>query len=322
MFKERLNPTTTVAVVQTLKPEIMIHKQAIAKMMAYVKNCTDEIGWLGTAIKKKGIYIIKDVYLFDQEVHSTTTEITSEGLGLFGEQLLTQPNGMEIWNELKVWGHSHVNMSVQPSGQDNKQMETFATGGHDWFIRIIANKDKELKVDVYDFNNGIIFIDCHWETLLNTEEYTIQKQIKELQKKLSEYSTSYFEEIENTIKPEILQKVKKKIFYTPNYTNTNYGNRLGYRDYNEYGSVKNFNEKKINEEKGSDVPSAFSLLDMLNVSDLFDIGETCNRINDVEVWLFENGLITKDKLYKLPVKDLLEILDNAKSTYIKTKMDK
>src|SRR5690606_11009605 len=108
------------------------------KMFIYVDECNDEIGWLGTAKIMEGnehnIVFIDDVFLFDQEVHATTTEITPEGLTEFANELIEMGDkGIEIWNNIKVWGHSHVNLGVSPSGQDDKQMKTFRDGGHDWF---------------------------------------------------------------------------------------------------------------------------------------------------------------------------------------------
>ena len=161
MFKKS-STKLSVEVLEKCAPVIIIEKNALAKMKVYIDECADEIGWLGTATKEEGFYHITDVFLFEQEVHSTTTEITPEGLGDFGEKLLQQENGMEIWNSMKVWGHSHVNMSVSPSGQDNSQMEVFADNGHDFSIRIIGNKKGDMAVDLYDYETGVIYKNIMW----------------------------------------------------------------------------------------------------------------------------------------------------------------
>lgn len=212
MFKERLNPTTTVKAVQGKTPYVFIQADAIAKMQAYVESCPDEIGWLGTAHKHRSDVVIEDVYLFDQEVHSTTTEITPEGLSQFGEELLQREDvdGMSIWNSLKVWGHSHVNMGVTPSAQDNTQMDTFGNSGHDWFIRIIANKKGELKIDLYDYENGIQYHDLPWEELYTAEESALHAQIRELNHKINELKKSKKATIDEPIKEEMKVKVRKK----------------------------------------------------------------------------------------------------------------
>lgn len=213
MFKERVNVKPTIVAIPGLAPAILIHGDALSKMWQYVDQCADEIGWLGTAYRSDdNNIIVRDAFLFHQEVHSTTTEITPDGLAFFAQDLLSNDleSGMEIWNNLKVWGHSHVNMAVSPSGQDNSQMETFAQTGHDWFIRIIANKSGELKIDVYDYTRGITWIDTPWERLETETEETIANQIWALQKQLDAIKTQSLNAHKEDIKLEMSEKVKKK----------------------------------------------------------------------------------------------------------------
>jgi len=208
-FKES-KTKATVKVLERCMPEIMINADAVDKMQLYVANSTDEVGWLGTAYKQGNVIKIVDMYLFDQEVHSTTTEITPEGLSTFGEAILANPNGMEIWNNLKVWGHSHVNMPTGPSGQDDNQMEFFATTGHDWFVRIIANKSGSLRVDLYDYEHGIIWSDLPWDEVISPDEEKITQAIFDLELQLETYQKNRLAHYETAIKTELLLKVKKK----------------------------------------------------------------------------------------------------------------
>ena len=77
------------------------------KWRCIVNLCEKEIGWLGFVKKLEGIgFMITDVMLLKQEVHATTTEIDPQALLEFWGQ--TPP---EKQSEIKVWGHSHVNMS-------------------------------------------------------------------------------------------------------------------------------------------------------------------------------------------------------------------
>ena len=192
-------------------PLVIISKEALIKMQLYVEGCSNEIGWLGTAIKNNdNIFFIDDVFLFEQDVHSTTTEITPEGLTAFAEELLQQPNGVEIWNNIKVWGHSHVNMSTFPSTQDDKQMETFSEGGHPWFLRIIANKKGDITIDLYDYEHGIIYSNLPWWEEVSDAEREIEKQITELKKQLANINLSIIETLKPSIADEIKQKVKFK----------------------------------------------------------------------------------------------------------------
>ena len=251
-FIERLNPTTTVQVIANKVPRIGITSDALAKMFVYVDECNDEVGWLGTVkqINEK-YYIIDDVFLFDQEVHGTTTEITPEGLAEFAEELLKREDGLEIWNNLKMWGHSHVNMTVTPSGQDDKQMKDFAEVGHDWFIRLICNKKGDMKLDFFHYNLGIAFLDVPWEEVASEEEEAIQEEMKRLQQLLEQAKEKRVEAYKEPIKEEMKTKVRKKTYaysYVNNYVSSSrvYANQYGRY---ENGKWKRWDEYPPTEEE-------------------------------------------------------------------------
>lgn len=211
MFKQN-DTKTSVKIIEAFMPIVIISKVALAKMQLYIEGCSNEIGWLGTVIKTDdNVFFIDDVFLFKQDVHMTTTEITPEGLTVFAEELLSQPNGFETWNNIRLWGHSHVNMSTSPSGQDNNQMETFAQGNHPWFLRIIANKKGEINIDLYDYHQGITYSNLSWWEEYTDEEKEIEKQINTLKESLSAIKSSYIDAYKPAITDEINSKVSKKI---------------------------------------------------------------------------------------------------------------
>lgn len=166
---------------------IYITQLAKRKMELYCELCSDEIGWMAYVDKladNKG-YMITDCILLKQKVHSGTTEIDPLAL-------------LELWNsitpeqqaKIKCWGHSHVNMSPTPSGQDNDQMKYFEDG-NDWFIRIITNKKGEINIDFYDFKNGF---EINNNTLITyaPEFAELRTQITdEIKEKVSKISTTY-----------------------------------------------------------------------------------------------------------------------------------
>lgn len=211
-FKERLNPTTTMKVLQQVVPFVYIERDALNKMFLYVDGCSDEIGWLCTATREGRTITIHDAYLFEQEVHATTTEITPEGLTNFAMALMEDPNGVEIWNNMKVWGHSHVNMAVMPSGQDDSQMNTFKDGGHDWFIRIIANKKGDLKVDMYEYSSGLIYIDLPWAIAQSDDEIILIDEIERLEEELNRLRQIALNNEKPIVEQEIKTLVRKKTY--------------------------------------------------------------------------------------------------------------
>lgn len=263
-----------VDVLQTKSPKVFISDECMVKMMCYIDSCDDEIGWLGTAYKKNDKFYIDDVMLFEQDVHGTTTEITPEGLEEFGSKLLEEENGLETWNKIRVWGHSHVNMSVSASGQDDDQMETFSSNGLDWFIRIIANKKGEMQVDVYNFESGIIYKNVKYYHLLNEEEYELTKEIDKLEKQLEKLKKEKNKVYKEVIEKEVKEKVRK-ISYGKYKNNIKVINKSDYTDYGYgygYGSGYQYNSfDKENDEDGlyEDIVDIIDMLDDRDVEELY-----------------------------------------------------
>lgn len=192
MFDKNSETTKIEIFDESAVPFVYISPLAITKMAKIVDHCKDEVGWLGSATKlSDAIFFIDDVFMFEQEVNATTCEITPEGLAKFGTEILSMENGSNIYNSIRVWGHSHVNMGVTPSGQDDDQVKEFA-GENDWFIRIIANKKGKIKIDVFDYERNLAYISVDWEVFLGdfTEELDkLEKEIDEKVTKKSYYTT-------------------------------------------------------------------------------------------------------------------------------------
>ena len=254
-----------VKLMKNFSPKIFIDIKALNKMKEYVRQSSLEIGWLGTCEKIDNNYFITDVFLFKQEVHSTTTEITTEGLSEFAMDLMSTPNGLDIWNNMKVWGHSHVNMSTSPSSQDDKQIDVFAENAEDFFIRIIANKSNSFRIDLYDYTSGVMYEELPYEVDFGEdEEYitALYNKIEEIEG-LIKLKTNASNELVNSIKSEISDKVtEKKITYTKNY-NSNINDHY-------YGWYGDYNPKK-KETKEKEENKAIEIFNKLEEEDIFDL---------------------------------------------------
>ena len=172
----------TLKLIRETDYNVYILPDARAKMEMYCELCDKEIGWLGFVEKYPGQgFLITDVVLLKQEVHSATTEIDPQALLEFwGETPVEQQS------KIKIWGHSHVNMSPTPSGQDDSQMSYFSDS-NDWFIRLITNKKGDMNITIYDYKNGV---EIHDDVL-----YTYNPKRAELK---------------TAIEAEIKEKVKEK----------------------------------------------------------------------------------------------------------------
>lgn len=263
-----------VKIMKNFAPKIFINIDAINKMKEYIRQSSLEIGWLGTARRFSNQIFIDDVFLFKQEVHSTTTEITTEGLNDFAMELLSQEDGVEIWNNMKVWGHSHVNMSTSPSSQDDKQIEVFSQNADDFFIRIIANKKDDFRIDLYDYTTGVIYEQLPYEV-----DYGEDKDIIEsLYKKIEEITEAINlrikpnETMVEEIKTEIKEKVtEKKFTYSGNAAIKTTNSWYDDYDYTGYGYYNGWSKKKEKSEKSKEENKITEYFDSLNEEDIFNL---------------------------------------------------
>lgn len=190
-------------------PKILISKLAYNKMWHYVDLADQEVGWLGTVNKLGKAFLIKDVFLLKQEVSAAQTVITIEGLSEFGEDILKLPDGIEIYNNIRFWGHSHVNMGTSASGQDESQMDLFEESGHPYFIRGILNKRGRMEFTIYFYENGLRAVDPEWcvydpvdSTIRNVIEKEFNDKVTKEKFNFSVYSYGKGKKRNNIYKPK------------------------------------------------------------------------------------------------------------------------
>ena len=260
------------------KPTLFINNDAYLKMQEYIAQSKKEIGWLGTCSRKDNDYIINNVYLFDQEVHETTCEITEEGLNKFALELMEKPNGMDIWNNIRLWGHSHVNMGILPSSQDNKQLDFFLKNMKEgFFIRYIGNKKGEIGLQIVDIDKNIILDETEISIKrVMTEEdvkqiVSLEEEIKALNKRI--YDIKKCPEVfANSIKTEIAEKVKEK-----KYTFTT-GNTV----YKKYQNDKEWQQYMYKTYEEVDFIVAKEIFDSLSEEEVFNLAIAIDINQDIE----------------------------------------
>jgi hypothetical protein len=188
---KNLNPHTFEPIVDTalMAPKIYITPLACQKMESYIKLSPVEISWLGTVSRIGGDFLIEDVFLPLQENSAASTEMSEEGLAKLGEELLDMEDGMEIWNRLRFWGHSHVRMDAGPSRQDDRQLESFMKDMQEddsFFIRAIGNKKGKLQFTVFLYGGLISIDDVSWEMYWERDESLVDKIKLEIEEKVTE----------------------------------------------------------------------------------------------------------------------------------------
>jgi|GEM_PF-3441151 len=145
-------------------PMVLMTREAYSQMWHFVDLAAEEVSWLGTArITPYGNYLIEEVFLLEQQVSATETELSSEGQAKLAQHLMdTRPDGVEAVNKLRFWGHSHVRMRTSPSHQDEQQMQKLQENGCPWFIRGILNKLGRMEFTIYLWAAGVKITDVPW----------------------------------------------------------------------------------------------------------------------------------------------------------------
>lgn len=170
-------------------PTIVLTDQSYMDMFYITSQCgNDEISWLGSVDKLNNTYIINNIYLLEQKVTSTSTEISEVSLVKLVTDLLKKGMMKEV-NSLRFWGHLHPGNSTSPSGTDNAQMGIFRKNCNDFFIRGILGRNGRMEFSVFDYVKGLVFDDVEWST----------QKISDVTRK-------------NEIKKAIEEKVKKEVF--------------------------------------------------------------------------------------------------------------
>ena len=142
-----------------IKPTLIIKPEIMYKMQALVDESSVEISWHGFVKrdKEKNIYFLYDIALFPQINSASTTTTDQDKYAEWISQYITDTESN--FEDMRLHGHSHVNMGVFSSGTDNAYQEDLITHTEDgdYYIFLILNKKREMCVLIYDFEQQILF---------------------------------------------------------------------------------------------------------------------------------------------------------------------
>ena len=140
--------------------QIYTARNTYERMMAYARLCNEEIGMMGTAKMINGNMVITGIYISKQKVHGATCELDPADLARLDSIVMPKNEG-----DLIVWCHSHVNMGVSPSSQDNETFNRLINQAGRC-IAIIVNKKREISARFG--HSGIDLIPAHSESVTIT----------------------------------------------------------------------------------------------------------------------------------------------------------
>lgn len=230
-------------------PTIYIMEDVMLKFKAYTELCDNEIGWLAFVNKYNGDYYIYDTILPEQEVTCVTTELTEQGLQKASNEIISERP--DEFNNVRCWCHSHVKMSVTPSGTDDTTFKQFYENC-DYFIRIICNKLGDIRIDFIDLEKEVQFDNVDFKIYYSNATAEVLKTINEIENeiKIKENELNNIEKIYYDVLSDELKKikssfepiVKQKVKTYSLKTNNKYYNDYPYDDF-YFGNNKKKAEK-------------------------------------------------------------------------------
>lgn len=117
--------------------------------------CPTEVGWVGLVeeipLNNGGTaYQVYEIFVPTQQCSSTVTLIDPEATAKEVLKYLEDNNRHDEEFNLRYWGHSHVDMAVNPSPQDEKEfLEYYTKQSYPYVIRGIHNRKGDTNVSMF-----------------------------------------------------------------------------------------------------------------------------------------------------------------------------
>ena len=176
------------------KATLFFMEKAWLKMVALIREFDKEVAWHGVAKRgadpEKDEYIIYDIMVYPQEVTGATVNTDQVAYATW-----IMKHEDEVFNNIRMQGHSHVNMSTTPSCVDithqEKILEQFEEDT--FYIFLIWNKRNERTIKIYDMSKNVLFDTSDISVKIIEDDTGIESFIrgaKELVKEKSAYNYS------------------------------------------------------------------------------------------------------------------------------------
>lgn len=200
-------------------------------MLTLVREFDKEVAWHGIAHRcedEEDAYIISDILVYPQEVTGATVNTDQEKY-----QMWLMNHDDDVFNNIRMQGHSHVNMSTSPSTVDTSLYDRILEQLDDdmFYIFLIWNKRNEKTIKIYDLAKNVLFETADVTVSVREDDIGMERFLKNAK--------------------EMVQDKK----YTPVKTTT-YGNPYGYGGYYGAYGQKSGESSKASDEKEDKKSSA------------------------------------------------------------------
>lgn len=195
MFDGKLNYTKNFKWDGEDRASVMFSALAFAKMTMLVQNFTSEVAWHGVAYrdeKEKSKFYITDILVYPQVVTDSTVNTDQDA---YQTWLYTHDD--EVFNNIRMQGHSHVDFSTTPSGVDTTHQEKILSQIDDdmFYIFMIWNKKFERNIRIFDMANNTLYETADIDLYIGDEGCDLNaflKDAKDLVKTKYQYGGSQY----------------------------------------------------------------------------------------------------------------------------------
>lgn len=125
------------------KTTLWIPPDILSELMFYVWSVKDEVGGLGLLSfdEKENDIFVQELYLIEQTVHSTETDVLAKGIDQLYQDLITKGEDDKV-QFINFWWHSHVDMGASFSAIDDECMRTWPGK---YLVSLVINRRSEMK---------------------------------------------------------------------------------------------------------------------------------------------------------------------------------
>lgn len=172
------------------KAHIVFHPDAFAKMTMLVQSFDSEVAWHGTAHRDEEdetTFYIDDILVYPQLVTGATVNTDQEK---YQEWLYSHED--EVFNNIRMQGHSHVNFGTTPSGVDLTHQEKILDQLDDdmFYIFMIWNRKFERTIKIYDLKNNTLYENKDIAIRVGDRGLTLDEFVKDAKTKVVSKSTA------------------------------------------------------------------------------------------------------------------------------------
>lgn len=209
----KINFTKTFGTIQR-KAKLYFTEHAYIKMLSLVKEFDKEVAWHGIAKRsetEEDAYIISDILVYPQVVTGATVNTDQEEY-----QMWLMKHDDEIFNNIRMQGHSHVNMSTTPSSVDTALYDQILDQLDDdmFYIFLIWNKKNDKTIKIYDMAKNVLFETSDITVSILSENESIEEFLSDAKKLVQDKPTYVTVNTTSYNNPVVNNKTTSSIYST------------------------------------------------------------------------------------------------------------